>query len=845
MKNFFLTLLLAILASSAFSQVTLEYYLPAGQTYDPKIPKPKDFLGYEVGEMHATPYEVMAYFRELARHSNRFKVETYGRTYENRELMLITVSTPENIGKLDQIKSEHVKLTHPDQSKNLKIKDMPVVVWMGYSVHGNEASAINASIVAGYHLAAAQGAEIDALLKDAVILIDPCLNPDGATRFSTWVNSNKSENLVSDGNSREFRETWPNGRTNHYWFDLNRDWLYQQLPESRGRLVKFYEWRPNILTDHHEMGTNSTFFFQPGIPSRNHPLTPKSNFDLTSKIGTYHAKALDAIGSAYYTKENYDDFYYGKGSTLPDVNGSIGILFEQASSRGHLQESINGPLSFPFTIKNQFVTTLSTLKAGKELREELLAHQRDFYSEKSTDEVKAYVFGGSHDKVSTWEMVNMLKRNQIEIYKINKNETVNNVAFTKDDAYVIPMNQPQHRLIKSMFEKRINFQDSAFYDVSAWTTPLTMNVPYAEAKATVSLGQEVKANPFPEGKIIGSSPISYLYEWDSYFAPRATYELLNKGFTLKYASEPFTMEVEGKEKDFTYGTIQVFANGNDTQKTLQELAKRDGVTFIAQTTGLTSKGINLGSEKFRVLGLPKVLMITGDGVDANDAGEVWHLLDQRVNIPLTLADIPQVNRMDLSKYTHIVLNQGRYSELSGEKLKSYTEAGGTLIALGEGAVWASRNKIGTASFKASASPENKGKKLPYAEQTQINGALSTAGTIFETRIDVSHPLCYGYKQEFLPVFKVNNIVFEDTQNAFNTPLMFTEKPLMAGYVHPKNLERIKKSPAAVAQRVGAGQIVSFSDNPNFRAFWYGTNKLFLNAIFFGKSIGGGRFGEEE
>jgi hypothetical protein len=842
MKNFFLAIFLAILIPSAFGQVGLEYYLPAGQSYDPKIPKPKDFLGYEVGEMHASPYEVMAYFRELAKHSNRMKIETYGRTYENRELMLITVTSPQNLAKIDQIKSEHVKITNPNLSKNLSTKDMPVVVWMGYSVHGNEASAINASIVAGYHLAAAQGAEIDALLKDAVILIDPCLNPDGATRFASWVNSNKSNTLVSDGNSREFKETWPNGRTNHYWFDLNRDWLYQQLPESRSRLVKFYEWRPNIVTDHHEMGTNSTFFFQPGIPSRNHPLTPKSTFDLTAKIGTYHAKALDAIGSAYYTKENYDDFYYGKGSTLPDINGSIGILFEQASSRGHLQESINGPLSFPFTIRNQFVTTLSTLKAAKELRVELLNHQKDFYAEKSTDEIKAYVFGGSHDKVSTWEMVNMLKRNQIEVYKVSKNETVNSIAFSKDDGYVVPTNQPQHRLIKSMFEKRTTFQDSAFYDVSAWTTPLTMNVPYAESKASVSLGQMVNENPFPEGKVVGTSSISYLYEWDSYYAPRATYELLYKGFTLKYASEPFSMEVEGKEKDFTYGTVQVF--GSNVRETLEELAKRDGVIFYAQATGLTSKGINLGSEKFRVLNLPKVLMITGEGVDANDAGEVWHLLDQRVNIPLTLADISQVNRANLSKYTHIVLNHGRYNELSGEKLKAYTEAGGTLIALGEGAVWASRNKIGTASFKALASPDTKNKKLPFVEQTQINGAFSTAGTIFETKIDVSHPLAYGYKQEFLPVFKVNNIVFEDTKNAFNTPLMFTEKPLMAGYVHPKNLERIKNSPAAVAQRVGAGQVVSFTDNPNFRAFWYGTNKLFLNAIFFGKSIGGGRFGEE-
>ncbi len=825
------------------AQVSLNYYLPDGQKYDSKIPTPKQFLGYEVGEMHATPYEVMAYFRELARHSDRFKVETYGRTYENRELMLITVTSPQNIGNIEQIRTEHLKLANAGQSKNLKLKDMPAVVWMGYSVHGNEASAINAAILAGYHLAAAQGAEIEDLLKNTVILIDPCLNPDGATRFSTWVNSNKSNTLVSDGNSREFRETWPNGRTNHYWFDLNRDWLYQQLPESRGRLVKFYQWRPNILTDHHEMGTNSSFFFQPGIPARNHPLTPKRNFELTAKIGTYHAKALDKIGSHYYTQENYDDFYYGKGSTLPDINGSIGILFEQASSRGHLQESINGPLSFPATIKNQFVTTLSTLQAGKEMREELLAHMRDFYAEAPTDDVKAYVFGGALDKVSTWEMVNMFKRNQIDVYKVAKNEKLNGIDFAKDDAYVIPTNQSQHRLIRSMFEKRTTFQDSAFYDVSAWTTPLTMNVPYAESKATVNLGEKVNDNIFPAGKVIGNSTYSYLYEWDSYFAPRATYELLRKGYFLKYASEPFTAVVEGKPKEFGYGTVQIFARGKDPKSLLDSLAARDGVIFYAQNTGLTPSGINLGSEKFKVMSLPTALMITGEGVDANDAGEVWHLLDQRVDFPLVLADVNRIGSIDLNKYSHIILNHGNYGGLQAEKIKSYVENGGTLIALGNGAVWASRNKIGSANFKNMASPEVKGKQ-PYVSQSLASGALSTAGTIFLTKIDITHPLCYGYKQDYLPVFKVNNTVFEDTGNAYNTPLMFTENPLMAGYVHPKNLTRIKNSPAVVAQRVGSGQIVSFSDNPNFRAFWYGTNKLFLNAIFFGKSIGGGRFGEE-
>ena len=255
------------------------------------------------------------------------------------------------------------------------------MVYQGFSIHGNEPSGANAGLAYAYYLAAAQGNEIEETLSNVVILMDPSFNPDGLQRFAYWANTNKSINLVADNNEREYHEVWPGGRTNHYWFDMNRDWLPVQLPESRARIETFYKWLPNILTDHHEMGTNSTFFFQPGEPTRVHPLTPQINQELTAEIGTYHAKALDNIGSLYYSEEGYDDYYYGKGSTFPDVNGGIGILFEQASSRGHIQESENGLLTFPFTIRNQFTTALSTIEAAKNMRGKINDYQRQYFQD--------------------------------------------------------------------------------------------------------------------------------------------------------------------------------------------------------------------------------------------------------------------------------------------------------------------------------------------------------------------------------------------------------------------------------------------------------------------------------
>jgi len=322
-----------LLIANYFNAQDLKYYLPDSVTYNPAIPKPKDIIYHEVGEWHITHDRLVNYMKAIAVAApDRVKLETMGFTYEGRPQVLLIITSPKNQQRLEEIRQQHVKLTDPSQSSSVNIDNMPVVVWIGHSIHGNEPSGANASLLTAYYLAAAQGKQIDDLLDNVVVLFDPSFNPDGLQRFSTWANQHKSKNLVSDANSREFNEVWPGGRFNHYWFDLNRDWLPAVHVESQNRLKWFHAWKPNILTDHHEQGSNATFFFQPGVPSRVNPLTPEKNQELTAKLAKFHAAFLDRIGSLYFTKENYDDFYYGKGSTYPDINGAIGILFEQASS---------------------------------------------------------------------------------------------------------------------------------------------------------------------------------------------------------------------------------------------------------------------------------------------------------------------------------------------------------------------------------------------------------------------------------------------------------------------------------------------------------------------------------
>lgn len=829
-------------------QVDLSYYLPKGVKYDPNIPKPKDIIGHEVGEWHVSHDKLHYYMKELAESSDRITYKVYGRTFENRPLVLLTITSPENQAKIGEIQEEHLALSDPSKSAELNTENMPAVVWAGYSVHGNEPSGSNASMLVAYHLAAAQGKDIDDLLNNVVILLDPSFNPDGLNRFANWVNMNKSKNLVTDPNSREYNENWPRGRTNHYWFDLNRDWLPVQLPESRGRIAQFQAWRPNILTDHHEMGTNSTFFFQPGIPSRKNPLTPDQNVRLTEKIATFHAKALDDIGSMYYSEESFDDFYYGKGSTYPDVQGSIGILFEQASSRGHAQESIHGVVKFPFTIRNQFTTSLSTIDAAKSLRKELLDYHRSFYKESvemaQKQELKAYAFGDAYDQARNFHLVEILRRHKIQVYELEKD--VQGIA--KENGFIVPLNQPQNRLIQAIFKTQTKFTDSLFYDVSSWTMPYAFNIPYAEVKGrnftTTLLGKEVVNAEMPQGEIVGkNAKVGYAFKWDGYYAPRAAYHLMDKGLRLKVASQPFSALIDDKLMNFDYGTIIVHQgiqpiSEKELQSLMQKVAKENGLNVYAMKTGLTPKGIDLGSQSFAMLKKPKVMIVGAPGATSYDVGEVWHLFDQRYDIPLSIVDIARVNSADLDKYTTIVVVNGNYSGFNSatlNNLRNWIRDGGVLIGIKGGAKWAKDQGFAKITFKKAVKQDSTVYR-PYAKRWDDLGAQRIGGAIFEAELDLSHPLGYGFHNAKIPVFRNSRRFAAKSKNPYATPLRYTDAPLLSGYISNQNSEQLKNSAAILVNAYGQGRIISFIDNPNFRAFWYGTNKLFANAIFFGNTI---------
>ena len=806
-----------ILSTNMSSQTHLNYYFGDNTNFDESIPKPSEILGHEVGEWHVTHDKLVQYMYAVAEASDRVLIEQTGKTYENRPLLILKVSSNKNIKVLEKIQKKHIEIS--GGKKMNEFDNMPAVVYQGYGVHGNEASASNASILGIYYLAASKSEETNEILNNTVILFDPCLNPDGFQRFANWVNSNKNLVPNPDNNDREFSEVWPGGRTNHYWFDLNRDWLPVQLPESQARVKTFTEWLPNIVTDHHEMGTNSTFFFQPGVPSRVNPLIPNLNQELTEKIAKYHADYLDNIGSLYYSKEDYDDFYFGKGSTYPDANGGIGILFEQGSSRGHIQNSQNGILTFPFAIRNQLTTTLSTLKAASSLKNELLAYMNSFYvnnfNESAKSKYKGIGFGNNQDKTSSYQLAKILKAHKIDVFETNDEKF----------KYYVPIKQKKSKLIKAMFDTQTKFEDSLFYDVSAWTFPLAFNLNYDFLKESFDVNKLFEK---PIGKVSDFSTYGYLIKPHDYNIPAFINYLQEKKIRLKSSSKSFKI----KDNFFDYGSILIPVEGQSQKpeklfNLLTNISNKTGIDVYALSSGYEDN-IGVGSNSFTTIVKPKVGLIVGNGIRAYDAGEIWHLFDTRYKIPITKIDIKNLNRANLLEYSHIILPSYSGKNIDIKKIENYLKNGGNLIAYRSSINWLKENKIINIDFLKN---DKYASNISFEDRGKFTGSQVIGGTIFNTKIDKSHPINFGIINDNLPTFKNNTIFMKPEKNSFNNPIQYSKNALLSGYISDDNLELLIKSVPFKIKRYFSGKIFLFADNNNFRAFWYGTNRLLMNTIY--------------
>lgn len=833
---FFITLISIVLSNPLSAQsikednfiknLTLEYYLPIedGITYDKSIPTPKEYFGFEIGQQHVPYFQAIAYLQLLADRSDRVISEFYGESYEHRPLQFLTISSPSNLANIEHIQRENKKLTDPDQSGSVDKDNLPIVTFLTYTIHGNEASGINASLVVAYFLAAAEGDYINSILSEMVIILQPCQNPDGYDHYAAWVNSARSFTTVTDDQHREFREPQsPSSRSNHYWFDLNRDWVTVQHPESYYKVQYYHKWTPLVVGDYHEHGTPGLGYFSPGIPTSVNNNIPPDNYEYEYKVAQYHAAEMEKIGFSYYTKEGYDNFYPGKGAAFPDLLGAIAILFEHPNPRGQIIMRNGIPVSLASSSRNQALCSYSLIKAALEMKSELIEYRIRAYKDAATmakkDPVKGYVFGENPyiDK----EFANILFTHNIEVFRLKKDITINNKKFTADNSYFVPAGQREYRLLKTIMEKDREYVDSTFYDVTTWTTPLGFNLNYAEVLNTASLAGErvyeiasFKKEPLQRGRM------GYIFEQGDQALYTFLYQLMAEGVKLRCSNAPFEYSVNsGELREFDPGSIVLLLSEQNIDSEsiyymISDFYSANNTAIYAVNSGF-GKNLDLGSRQFRTITLPKIALITGAGSSTGTLGELWYLFDNKVKIPVTLIESQNLATADLDRYNLLILC-GSYNTIGARaetKIKEWTNrSGNNIIGVTNALPFLSKLDL---------------VKIEQKEAAPARDANRIRGIIVESDNNKESPLCWGIIGEKTYHFKNNNIFLAEKSSDKST-LLYSNTPVISGCTSDVNKEILSSTPAVVK----SGRVIYFSNPPFFRGFFYGSAQMLLNTVFF-------------
>lgn len=832
MKYFIHLLLLLLMPCVLVSQ---DYYYQKYGPFDPTVPTPTQFFGYEIGAHHTRHDQMVSYFKMLESKSPFAKYIEYGATIEKRPLCMLIISSVEHLSQIDNIKVQNIKaLTNNENS------DRPIIINLGYNIHGNEPSTMEAAILTAYTLTASQHPEIMKYRSESLIFVDPALNPDGRERHTQWANMYKADPLISDNDDVEHNEAWPRGRGNHYWFDLNRDWYLAIHPESRAKLQWYHQWYPQVIGDFHEMGTNSSFFFEPMKTNGSKtPIMPKENYtELNDLFARYFIKEMDDIGSLYFTKDVFDGTYPGYGSSYGDLQGGLALLFEQASSRGHVQQTPYGDLTFAFTIRNQNVCGMATIQAAVENKKKLFDYQNKFFtsaiSNAAYDVTKAYVVKKDADQNKTKAFLDKLLIHKVKVYR-QKN----------GDGFIVPTAQPQYRMVQSFFETYNQYQDSVFYDASAWSLAHFYNMGFEAAKVMPPLGEEiVDANMWATIKPLNKSDYAYLLDWDDDQGAAALHYIQSKGLVPAVSFKPYALMSQQGKQGANYGDIMIpvakqIKTSDEVYKIINDAQNIYKVQAYAIPSGYSLNGIDLGSGHIRALKSQTCALLIGEGTSSTEAGEVWHHFDQKLHKPLSKIMVSRFKNLDLNKYQVLIMVSGAYNSmdtLDAKKIKQWVAQGNTLITIGGANSWAIKNKI--IQEKINEGPKSdrpqEVKRIPFDQASEHLGREAIGGAIFRTVIDKTHPLCFGYSQDKLAVYKNNSIWLMPSKNEYSNVAIYDKSPHIDGYISPKNLnDFMKSSSSVILSQIGAGRAVMFADNPLFRGSWYGTQRMFNNALFFG------------
>lgn len=871
--------------------------LAPGATYDPAIPTIKQVLGHDFGEKITTPEEIPIYLRALVQAApDRTRLTEYARTWEDRPLWLFVIGSPERIARLDQIKADLRRLADPRSLSRADadrlVRELPVVTWLMHGVHGNEISSSDAALAEAYHLLASRNdADIQAVLRDSIVVIDPMQNPDGRARFVFQNLLGAAASVDSNRMSAEHDEPWPGGRSNHYLFDMNRDWFSQSQPETRGRSRAILDWFPHVVVDLHEMGGDGTYYFGPPADPINPHIPPaqRASFDL---FGRANAARFDTRGFAYFVRENYDEFYPGYGDSWPIFQGAIGMTYEQASARGLAWKRNDGDtLTYRDGIVHHFTAAITTTITAAKNRERLV---REFYDYRRTaveegekSATREYVIVPGRDPSRALALARSLAAQGVEVRRADESIKVGTRTIPAG-AFVATNAQPTGRLLRNLLDPQTS-QDEAFvkeqdrrrrlrlsdeiYDITAWSLPLVFDVEVLTSPAVITAKSSVIPSPAgrtlvdgltaPSSAALPAAKVGYILPWGSATAA-AVEEALRAGIRVRQAGKTFTLA--GRKFDVGAALVRVSENGSNLAARLAPIIAKHQAEAVPIDTGYQDEGISLGSENVVALKAPRVLLAWDAPTQAQSAGWTRYVLERRFGVPVTAVRVGSIERTDLNDFDVIVLPSGTYAPLAGQqaldRLREWLRGGGTIVTIADASRWAAGDRInlletrtelrggrpeaeerpaGQGASGSNQTPGSSSNSTPPAFdytksiQPERERPENTPGAIVRVTMDMEHWLSAGQDGE-LQVMLEGQRIFTPIRldKGRNIGVYAGKDRLVAsGLMWDEARDQIAQKAYLIYQPVGRGHVIAFAEDPNFRAFTEASELLFINAVLLG------------
>lgn len=818
-----------------------------------QLQSPSEFLPHELGEQFTPHYMLVDYVQHVAENSDMVELMEYGRTNQARPLMMAYISTPENLSRIEEIRTNNLKRS--GKMEGQPTADETAIVWLSFGVHGNEAGGSESSMAVIYALAKPDNAEVQEWLKNTVVIFDPSINPDGYSRYTHWYRN--VANRINDPNpeSRSHNEPWPGGRVNHYLFDLNRDWAWQTQIESRQRIEQYNRWMPHIHVDFHEQGYNSPYYFAPAARPYHDYLTDWQA-DFQFDIGKNHAKYFDQNGWLYFTREIFDLLYPSYGDTWPMFHGAIGMTHEQGghsrAGRGITMEN-HDTLTLHDRIAHHRTTALSTIEVASKNAKRMIEKYTNYFQASSSNpkgEYKTYIVKSDNPEGRINALLKYLSRNQIEFGFPKTATTVsafdyingeNTRVKVETDDIIISAYQPLSVMTQVLLDPKTALEDSLTYDITAWSLLYACGL---EAYATT---QKMEVTPYAISKVgrplaVGKpAPYAYLLPWESLEDAHFLGELLQRGVKVRFASEPFTLQ--GKE--YARGTLVITqADNRKLGSQFVELVEMTATNRLIEVgTGFVDEGHDFGSSAMRFIQQPKVAILSGDQTSPYSFGAVWYYFEQDLEYPISVFDADELSGVDLSSYNLLVMPEGYYrlNESLLKKINSWVSDGGRLIAIGR-ACRALQDKNGIALTQY-ATDDSKSKAGKLAQMQEMEARLnhyegqerryiaeSMPGAIYKLRLDNTHPLGFGQDDYYFSL-KTNTLHYEYLKDAWNVGTI-GEDPMILGFAGGNIKKKMEETTVFAVQDKGRGSITYMVDNPLFRGFWENGKFLFSNAVFF-------------